>query len=103
MEKIIQKMLEVEQEGRRLLKEARSEAKLLVAEAQQRGELRRQESLQAARREAARLVEAAEAKALEDKAQMLDQRGQSLQDALRVSPSEIEQAVETVCRTVLGQ
>ena len=103
MEEIIQKMLEVEQEGRRLLKEARSEAKQMVAEAQQRGESRRQESLEAARREAAQLVEAAGKKALEEKAQMLDQRGQSLQDALQVSPSQIEQAVETVCRTVLGQ
>lgn len=103
MEEVIRKMLEVEQEGRRLLKEARVEAKQMVAEAQQEGEVRRQESLEAARREAVQLVEAAGLKARQDKAQMLDQRGKSLQESLRVNPSQIEQAAEMVRRAVLGR
>ena len=103
MEEIIQKMLEVEQEGRRKLKEARAEAKQMVAQAQQEGEVRRQECLEAAHREAVQLVEASGLKAGQDKAQMLDQRGKSLQESLHVNPSEIEQAAEMVRRAVLGR
>jgi vacuolar-type H+-ATPase subunit H len=102
MQEVIQKMLEVEDEGRRLVQQARREAREAVELARQEAELRARQAVEQARLDAADLVAQAAADAQREKQRLLGERLEHLHQTLQVDPSDVEQAAEAVRRAVLG-
>ena len=102
MESVIQKMLAVEDQARRLVGEAEAEAQRTVAAAQEEAQREKQQALEASRAAARRLVEETTKAALEEKGKRLTERRAALQAAIRTSESDLRREADKVLRRVLG-
>lgn len=103
MQEVIQKMLRVEQDGRKLVEQAQQEARQAAAAAQIEAQKDTEQTLQAARERARRRIEEAAATAAEEKRRLLDQRRADLVASLHVDEARIREAADAVLRSVLGE
>lgn len=103
MQELIQKMLRVEEDARKLVQEAETEARKAVAVAQQDAQAQAERTLEAARHQARQLVEDAARDALNEKRQVLEQRRADAQAAIGVDDAGIRDAADAVLQIVLGR
>jgi vacuolar-type H+-ATPase subunit H len=99
---VIRRVIEAEDEGRRLVESARAEAERTVADARKRARDSAEAEGRAAQAEAARIVAEAVAAAGERKRSDLASIAETVETETRMPPAARQSAVEAVVRCVCG-
>ena len=100
---MIAKMVAVENEAKRLVAEAETEAKGLVQPAGQQAERERGQALEEARAQARDLLATARREAEEEKGRVLAAGREATARLVQLDPQRLAEAAETVVRAALGE
>lgn len=100
MSDVVQRLLQVEEEAKNIIEQARHEATKLVEDARQEARRTVEESRRAARAEAEEIVRAREQEARDETQRALDEAGRSAVSIESVDPDRLKHAVERVVRVI---
>ena len=100
MSDVVQRLLEVEEEAKSIIEQARQEASRLVEDARQEAQRTLEQSRLAARAEAEEIVRAREQEARDERQRALDEAGRSAVSIESVDPDRLRRAVDRVVRVI---
>jgi vacuolar-type H+-ATPase subunit H len=102
MQELIQKMLRVEEDARKMVQEAQEQSKAQVAAAQREAQQEAEQQLEAARRQGREVVEQTVTATEAEKARLLEDRRQEVVVSIQVNDQDIQTATDDALKAVLG-
>lgn len=100
MSDVVQRLLQVEEEAKSIIEQARQEATKLVDDARQEARCTVEQSRRAARAEAEEIVRAREQEARDERQRALDEAGRSAVNIESVDPDRLKRAVDRVVQVI---